>query len=49
MGMGRATLKAALAELGIIVPRVRRGQKVVVLERDLETLLARRYDARAAK
>ena len=48
LGIARATLKYWLAtDLGLILPRVARGSKVVIYERDLEKLMSKRRDARA--
>ena len=49
IGIGRHALKRWMAqELGILVPRVRRGSKVLIRESDLEKIVARRRDARNA-
>jgi predicted site-specific integrase-resolvase len=37
-----------LQDLGILVPRVRRGGKTMIRERDVERVLEKRRDARAA-
>lgn len=48
LGIARKTLRYWLAtDLGLILPRVARGSKVVIYERDLEKLMAKRRDARA--
>lgn len=49
IGVDRYTVKRWLAEdLGIIIPRVKHGAKVLIAEADLDKLIARRRDARAA-
>jgi predicted site-specific integrase-resolvase len=49
IGVDRETLKAWLrTDLGIVLPRVRHGGKVLIRERDLETILARRRMASLA-
>jgi hypothetical protein len=46
-GVGRKALKRWLAkDLGICFPRVPRGSRILVLERDVEFVLAKRRDAR---
>lgn len=43
LGIGRHTLKRWLAqELAVVIPRVRRGSKVMIRERDLERIIERR-------
>jgi AraC-like DNA-binding protein len=49
-GVGSKALKRWLAkELGICFPKVPRGSKIMVRERDVELVLARHRDARAAR
>lgn len=46
-GVGDDALKRWLQkELGICFPKVPRGSKILVLERDVELVLAKRRDAR---
>lgn len=48
VGVQRQTLKRWLAQdLGIPLPRVRHGAKVLIRESDIERLVERRRDARA--
>jgi excisionase family DNA binding protein len=49
VGVDRRALKRWLAQEGIWLPRVRHGAKVLIRERDIERVLARRRDARAAQ
>lgn len=49
IGVGRRTVKRWLAQdLGIILPRVRHGAKVLIRQEDLDLLIEKRRDARAA-
>jgi len=49
-GVGRDALKRWLAkDLGICFPRVPHGSKILVRERDVEFVLAKRRDARAVR
>ena len=49
IGVARKTLRRWLVQdCGILLPRVRRGGKVMIRERDIERVLAKRRDARAA-
>ena len=49
-GVGHRALKNWLQkELGICFPKVPRGSKIMVRERDVETVLARHRDARAER
>ena len=46
LGIGRHTLKRWMRnDLGILIPRVRRGSKVLVSERDLERIIKHRRTA----
>jgi hypothetical protein len=46
-GVGDGALKRWLMnDLGIVFPKVPRGSKILVLERDVERVLAKRRDAR---
>lgn len=48
LGINRVTLKRWLqSDLNIILPRVHRGSRVVIYERDLVRLMNKRRDARA--
>ncbi|HEX8838446.1 MAG TPA: helix-turn-helix domain-containing protein [Candidatus Acidoferrum sp.] len=47
LGINRVTLKRWLKEdMNIILPRVHRGSRVVIYERDLVRLMNKRRDAR---
>jgi len=48
IGVHHDTLRNWLLQEGIIIPRVRHGGRVMVRERDVEKVLARRRDARTA-
>ncbi len=49
IGVDRRAVKRWLKDdLGILLPRVKHGGKVLIRERDLERLIAKRRDARAA-
>ena len=48
IGIDRRALKRWLAEENILLPRVRRGGKTMIRERDIERVLAKRRDARLA-
>ena len=49
IGIGRHALKHWLRqELGIVIPRVRRGSKVLIRERDLDRIIERRRTAEGA-
>jgi predicted site-specific integrase-resolvase len=49
IGVNRKTLHKWLRQdLGILLPRVRRGGKVMIRERDIERVVAKRRDARTA-
>ena len=49
-GVGDDALKRWLAkDLGICFPKVPRGSKILVRERDVEFVLAKRRDAREAR
>ena len=49
-GVGRKALKRWLAQdLGICFPKVRRGSRILVRERDVERVLEKRRDARASR
>lgn len=49
IGVDRGTLRAWLEkDLGIILPRVRRGGRVMIRERDVEKVIEKRRDARTA-
>lgn len=48
IGVHRRTLAGWLRKEGIVIPFLRRGAKVMIRERDLELVLEKRRDARAA-
>lgn len=49
LGVGPRALKNWLRQdLGIVIPRVRRGSKVLIRERDIERLIERRRTAQGA-
>ena len=48
IGISHHTLKLWLQQDGIYIPRVRRGSKVLVRERDVMRLLEKRRDVREA-
>lgn len=49
IGVGPSTLKRWLRlDLGILIPHVRRGGRVMVRERDVEKVVEKRRDARRA-
>ncbi len=50
VGVNRKALKRWLAQdLGIILPRVRHGGKVMIRERDIQHVVEKRRDARASR
>jgi predicted site-specific integrase-resolvase len=50
IGVDRRALKRWLRQdLGILLPRVRRGGKALIRERDIERVLEIRRDARASR
>jgi len=46
IGVGRGALKRWLRAEGILLPRVRRGSKTLIRERDIERIIRKRRDAR---
>jgi len=48
IGVDRSTLRRWLIQEGILVPRVRRGGKVMIRERDVQRVVEKRRDARTA-
>jgi predicted site-specific integrase-resolvase len=50
IGVDRRALKRWLRQdLGIVIPRVRHGAKVMIRERDIERVLGMRRDARGGR
>ena len=49
IGVHHATLRLWLRQdLGIVLPRVKHGSRVMIRERDIEAVVARRREARLA-